>query len=64
MNIKKSKLSKKSKQKRIETATDWNKNINRVVVSFKPSDNKYYQKWCSLSGNTNLEKIKHLLDSL
>jgi len=58
------KLSKKSKQKRIETATEWNKNINRVVVSFKPSDYKYYKKWCNISGKNNLEKIKNLLDKL
>ena len=60
--MKKSKLSKKSKQTRIDTATEWNKHINRVVVSFKSSDDEYYQKWMSIPCKTNLEKIKKLLD--
>ena len=69
------KLSEKSRQTRIDTATEWNKNINRVVVSFKPDDQQYYQKWCDLPGKNNLEKnrgqnknifqkIKRLLDQL
>ncbi len=57
-------LSKKSRQIRIDTATAWNKNINRVVVSFKQDDQQYYQKWCALEGKNNLEKIKKLLDKL
>jgi hypothetical protein len=56
------KLSEKSRKTRIDTATEWNKHINRVVVSFKQDDQQYYQKWCALPGKNNLEKIKRLLD--
>ncbi len=55
------KYSEKSRQTMRRTSIKWNKNINRVVVSFKPSDDEYYKKWLKVEGSTNLEKIKNLL---
>jgi len=56
------KYTEHSKKIRIEYAAKWNKTINKIVISFKPSDQSYFEKWQAVPGNTNLEKIKKLLD--
>ena len=42
----------------------WNKTINQIVIKFKPSDGAYFDKWQALPGDTNIDKIKGLLDRL
>ena len=58
------KYTEHSKKIRIEYATKWNKTINKIVISFKPSDQPYFEKWQSLPGDTNIAKIKGLLDKI
>ena len=45
-----------------EYTAEWNKSIKQVSIKFKPSDEDYWNKWDSVPGKTNLEKIKQLLD--
>jgi len=58
------KLSERSRQTHIRVSTEWNKTINRIVIGFKPSDQPYFEKWQSLEGDTNIAKIKGLLDRI
>jgi len=58
------KYTEHSKKIRIEYAAKWNKTINKIVISFKPSDNAYFEKWQQLPGDTNIAKIKGLLDRI
>jgi len=47
-----------------EYTAEWNKKVNKIVISFKPSDQAYFEKWQALEGDTNIAKIKGLLDRI
>jgi len=58
------KTSEVTRKKNIITSSEWNKTLNRIVIGFKPSDQGYFDKWQQLPGDTNIDKIKGLLDRL
>lgn len=45
------------------TSIKWNKVAKRIQVAFKPADMQYFGKWQKVHGQTNIEKIKFLLDN-
>lgn len=44
------------------TSIKWNKAAERVQIAFKPADFSYFEIWQKVSGQTNIEKVKFLLD--
>ncbi len=67
MNIFKSLFKRKTKKLKSypsnsKTSIKWNKAAQRVQIAFKPADIDYFKKWKKVSGSTNIDKIKTLLD--
>jgi len=58
------KLTEHTKKVMAEYTAEWNKSIKQVSIKFKPSDQAYFDKWQQLPGDTNIAKIKGLLDRI